>query len=176
MAGVAHINYAAARARLRARDQLVVKRATHDPWWMRLGILTLTMGFLTIFFVMPLLLIFQEALRKGVTGYVAAFADKATLHAIWLTLVVALIAVPLNTIFGLAAAWAVAQFQFRGKRLLGVLVELPLWVSPVLAGRAMLSMASCDQQVGRRVAVLPTTPQLSGKAMLCGASIATPLM
>ncbi len=134
MAGVAQIHYAETRARLRARDQLVVKRATHDPWWMRLGILTLTMSFLTIFFVLPLLLIFQEAFRKGIGGYLEVFSDKATLHAIWLTVVVALIAVPLNTLFGLAAAWAVAQFRFRGKRLLGMLVELPLWVSPVLAG------------------------------------------
>lgn len=134
MAGIAQLNFEDAHARVKARDQLVVRRATNDPLWMKAGILTLTIGFLGVFFMLPLALIFQEALRKGFEGYFHVFSDRATRHSIWLTVVVAAIAVPLNTIFGLAAAWAVAQFKFKGKRLLSVLVELPLWVSPVVAG------------------------------------------
>lgn len=134
MSGIAQLKFEDAHARVKARDQLVVRRATNDPLWMKAGILSLTIGFLAIFFVLPLALIFQEAFRKGVGEFSHVFADRATRHSIWLTLEVAAIAVPLNTIFGLAAAWAVAQFKFSGKRLLSVLVELPLWVSPVVAG------------------------------------------
>lgn len=134
MSGITQLSFEDARARVKARDQLVIRRATTDPWWMKAGILTLTIGFLTLFFVLPLALIFQEAFRKGIVGFAHVFSDRATRHSIWLTVIVAAIAVPLNTIFGLAAAWAVAQFKFRGKGLLSVLVELPLWVSPVVAG------------------------------------------
>lgn len=133
MAGIASLNIEDSRARVRAKHQLV-RRATSDPWWMKATILTLTLGFLITFFLLPLILIFQEAFRKGYPAFVAAFDDRATAHSIKLTLIVALIAVPLNTIFGLAAAWAVAQFKFRGKRFLSILIELPLWVSPVVAG------------------------------------------
>ncbi|MEY4485300.1 MAG: sulfate transporter permease subunit CysW [Verrucomicrobiota bacterium] len=134
MAGISQLNFEDAHARVKARDQLVVRRATNDPWWMKAGILTLTIGFLFVFFVLPLALIFREAFSKGVAEFSHVFADRATLHSIKLTLMVAAIAVPLNTVFGLAAAWAVAQFKFRGRRFLSVLVELPLWVSPVVAG------------------------------------------
>ena len=72
-------------------------------------------------------------LEKGL-AVIEAFDDGATMHAIWLTLKVAAITVPLNTLFGLAAAWCVSRFQFRGKRFLTSLIELPLWVSPVIAG------------------------------------------
>lgn len=133
MSQIASLHIENSRARVRAKHQLV-RRATSDPWWMKGIILGLTLAFLCIFFVMPLAVIIQEAFRKGWPEFVAAFNDRATIHSIKLTLIVALIAVPLNTIFGLAAAWAVAQFRFKGRRLLSIFIELPLWVSPVIAG------------------------------------------
>ncbi|WP_009959453.1 sulfate ABC transporter permease subunit CysW [Verrucomicrobium spinosum] len=137
MAGIAQLNVpdaeSATRARIIARNQLA-RRATSDPLWMKAMVLTLSLGFLFVFFVLPLALVFQEAFRKGWAAYLKVFEDRATTHSIWLTLKVALIAVPLNTVFGLAAAWCVAHFRFRGKQLLSVLIELPLWVSPVVAG------------------------------------------
>jgi sulfate transport system permease protein len=121
------------RARIRARNELA-QRATSDPWWMKATVLALSLAFMLLFFVLPLALLFQEGLRKGWVAYLHAFDDKATVHSIWLSLKVAAIAVPLNTAFGLAAAWCVAHFRFPGRRLLSVLIELPLWVSPVVAG------------------------------------------
>jgi sulfate transport system permease protein len=137
MAGLAHLpipdKESVTRARIRARNELAL-RATSDPWWMKTAVLALSLAFMLVFFVLPLTLLFQEALRKGWVAYIHAFDDKATAHSIWLSLKVAAIAVPLNTVFGLAAAWCVAHFRFPGRRLLSVLIELPLWVSPVVAG------------------------------------------
>jgi sulfate transport system permease protein len=82
----------------------------------------------------PLAAIFAEALRKGVGVFFASFTDENALSAIWLTLVTAAICVPLNLVFGLAAAWAIAKFDFRGKSLLITLIDLPFAVSPVISG------------------------------------------
>lgn len=90
--------------------------------------------FFGLFLALPLFVIFQQAFSAGVQAYFAAFADSATQHAIFLTLLVAAIAVPLNTIFGIASAWAITRFHFRGKSLLTSLIDLPLWVSPVIGG------------------------------------------
>lgn len=133
MPGIEQLQLEKDRSRVKAKHQLV-QRATSDPLWMKSVILGLTIGFLGIFFILPLYLIFQEAFAKGYEAFSKTFDDRATAHSIKLTLTVALIAVPLNTIFGLAAAWVMAQYKFRGKRLLGIFVELPLWVSPVIAG------------------------------------------
>ena len=84
--------------------------------------------------VLPLVLIFAQALHRGWAVYLAAVTDPDTLHAIGLTLVVALVTVPLNVGFGLAAAWAITKFRFRSRRLLVTLIELPFSVSPVVAG------------------------------------------
>ena len=110
------------------------RKATSDALVSRVLIIGTAVGFMGLMFVLPLIVIFQEAFRKGWEGFVEAFDDRATMHAIWLTLKVAAITVPLNTLFGLAAAWCVSRFQFRGKRFLTSLIELPLWVSPVIAG------------------------------------------
>jgi sulfate/thiosulfate transport system permease protein len=137
MAGLAQLHIpdkeSLTRERIRARQELAL-RATSDPWWMKITVLALCLTFMLVFFALPLGLLFQEALRKGWDAYLKSFADKATMHSVWLSLKVAAIAVPLNTLFGLAAAWCVAHFRFPGRRLLSVLVELPLWVSPVVAG------------------------------------------
>jgi sulfate transport system permease protein len=89
---------------------------------------------LTLFLLMPLLAVFVEALRDGVGTYLAAVVEPDALAAIRLTLTVAVIAVPLNMVFGLAAAWAIAKFEFRGKSLLITLIDLPFSVSPVISG------------------------------------------
>jgi sulfate transport system permease protein len=109
-------------------------RATAEPPWMKWIIISITFAFMSLMFLLPLVLVFQEAFRKGWDAYAATFNDRATMNAVWLTLEVAAIAVPLNTFFGIAAAWCISRFQFKGRRLLTVLIELPLWVSPIISG------------------------------------------
>jgi sulfate transport system permease protein len=92
------------------------------------------LAFLGLFLVLPLAAVFAEALRKGGAAYLASFQDPDALAAIRLTLTVAAIAVPLNLVFGIAAAWAIAKFDFKGKSLLITLIDLPFSVSPVISG------------------------------------------
>jgi sulfate transport system permease protein len=105
-----------------------------EPAGLRWGLTLVAILFLVAFLVVPLVAVFVQAFSKGTAAYFAALTDPVAWSAVKLTLVVALIAVPLNTVFGLAAAWAVAQFEFRGKRLLVTLIDLPFSVSPVVAG------------------------------------------
>jgi sulfate transport system permease protein len=91
-------------------------------------------AFLGAFLVLPLLTVFLEAFRDGARAYAAAITDPETQHAIKLTLLAALMAVLLNSIFGISAAWAITKFDFRGKQLLNTLIDLPLTVSPVISG------------------------------------------
>lgn len=100
----------------------------------RWTLLALALGFLALFLVLPLLAVFAEALRRGIQTFVDTFVDPDTQAAIRLTLLVAAIAVPLNVVFGISAAWAVAKFEFPGKSLLVTLVDLPFSVSPVVSG------------------------------------------
>ena len=110
------------------------RRTLGEPGWMRALLIALTLGFLGLFLLVPLAAVFAEALRKGFGAYLASFDDPAALAAIRLTLTAAAIAVPANVIFGLAASWAIARFEFRGKSLLITLIDLPFAVSPVIAG------------------------------------------
>jgi sulfate transport system permease protein len=100
----------------------------------RLLLIILAMIFLALFLALPLAVVFVEALAKGFGAYVAALANPMALSAIKLTVLVAAIAVPLNVVFGVAAAWAIAKFEFRGKSTLITLIDLPFAVSPVIAG------------------------------------------
>lgn len=111
-----------------------VFKATSDPAWIRRTLIAVTLLFFVLLLFLPLAIVFSQALSKGLSVCVSTLQDSATLHAIKLTMVTAAIAVPLNTIFGLAAAWAIANFEFRGKRLLIHLIDLPLWISPVVGG------------------------------------------
>ncbi|ASI76748.1 sulfate ABC transporter permease subunit CysW [Bacillus pacificus] len=97
-------------------------------------LITITVLFLSLFLLLPLVTIFLKAFEKGFDVYFAAITDQEAFSAIRLTLLVALIVVPLNTIFGIAAAWLITKFQFKGKQVLLSLIELPFAVSPVIAG------------------------------------------
>ena len=101
---------------------------------MRALLIAVALIFLTLFLFVPLAAVFAEALRKGWDAYLAAIVEPDALSAIRLTLLTAAIAVPLNLVFGVAAAWAIAKFQFRGKNLLLTLIDLPFSVSPVISG------------------------------------------
>ena len=104
-----------------------------SPWTKGLMV-TLTLGFLGLMLLVPLAAVFTEALRKGVGACLEAIADPAALAAVKLTLLVAAIAVPANLVFGLAASWAIAKFNFVGKSVLTTLIDLPFAVSPVVSG------------------------------------------
>ena len=107
---------------------------TTEPRWVRALLLALALGFMGLFLVLPLAAVLTEALRKGWSAYFAALWEPDALSAIRLTLLTAAIAVPLNLVFGVAAAWAIAKYEFRGKAFLTTLVDLPFSVSPVVAG------------------------------------------
>ena len=109
-------------------------RATQEPVWVRWTLIGVALAFLTLFLFIPLVSVFYEALKKGIDVYIAAITDPDALSAIRLTVTAAAIAVPLNLIFGIAAAWAIAKFEFRGKNLLITLIDLPFSVSPVVSG------------------------------------------
>jgi sulfate transport system permease protein len=110
------------------------ERATQEPAWVRRTLIGIALLFLALFLFIPLVSVFYEALKKGVGVYFAALVEPDALSAIKLTLLTATIAVPLNLVFGVAAAWAIAKFEFRGKNLLITLIDLPFSVSPVIAG------------------------------------------
>lgn len=110
------------------------ERSTQEPAWARRTLIGLALTFLTLFLFIPLISVFYEALKKGMDVYIAAITDPDAVSAIQLTLTAAAIAVPLNLIFGVAAAWAIAKFEFRGKNLLITLIDLPFSVSPVVSG------------------------------------------
>ncbi|MFY7776962.1 MAG: sulfate ABC transporter permease subunit CysW [Elstera sp.] len=105
-----------------------------EPRWVRYILITVAMLFLIGLVVLPLVLVFAEALRQGIGAYFAALTDPDAWAAIKLTLLTAAVAVPLNLIFGVAAAWAITKFDFKGKSLLITLIDLPFSVSPVIAG------------------------------------------
>ena len=109
-------------------------KATTESLWVRITLISIALTFLALFLVLPLVVVFKEAFTKGIGVYLAAVSEPAALHAIKLTLIAAAIAVPCNLIFGLAAAWAIAKFDFRGKQFVITLIDLPFAVSPVIAG------------------------------------------
>ena len=110
------------------------RSATTERPWVRWALIGVAVVFLLIFLLMPLIVVFVEAFAKGVGEYFAAITEKDSLSAIKLTLIVAAISVPANLVFGVAAAWAIAKFEFKGKSFLITLIDLPFSVSPVTSG------------------------------------------
>jgi sulfate transport system permease protein len=115
----------------------IIRRAqagTTEPVWVKYSLIGLALAFIFLFLVLPLAAVFTEALRKGWSAYWEALKEPDAWSAIRLTLITAAIAVPMNLVFGVAAAWAIAKYEFRGKAFLTTLVDLPFSVSPVVAG------------------------------------------
>ncbi|ALH96512.1 sulfate ABC transporter permease subunit CysW [Acinetobacter equi] len=123
-----NINANALAKKLQSRD------ATREPTWVRITLLVIALIFFLSCLILPLILVFVEAFKQGMNVYFNALVQPDTLSAVKLTLLTAAIAVPLNVVFGVAAAWAVAKFNFRGKSILTTIIDLPFAVSPVIAG------------------------------------------
>jgi sulfate transport system permease protein len=111
-----------------------IRAATEEPVWVRRLLIAIALGFLALFLFVPLVAVFVQAFSKGVQVYLASITEPDALSAIKLTLIAAAIAVPMNLVFGIAAAWAIAKFDFRGKNVLLTLIDLPFSVSPVISG------------------------------------------
>ncbi|MYM35346.1 sulfate ABC transporter permease subunit CysW [Duganella sp. FT94W] len=105
-----------------------------EPRWVRRALIAIALLFLTLFLFVPLVSVFFEALKKGWDAYSGAIVEEDAISAIKLTLITAAIAVPLNLVFGVAASWCIAKFEFRGKSILLTLIDLPFSVSPVISG------------------------------------------
>ncbi len=121
-------------ARARAHADAARDSLRTEPPAIRIAIIALAVIFLSVFVVLPLVLVFAQAFSRGVLAYFSALAEPEALAAIKLTLIVAAISVGLNLVFGLVAAWAIAKFEFGGKTFLITLIDLPFSVSPVISG------------------------------------------
>jgi sulfate transport system permease protein len=124
------------------------RSGTSEPAWVRFTLIGLALGFIFLFLLLPLAAVFTEALRKGFAAYLDALKEPDAWTAIRLTLVTAAIAVPLNLLFGITAAWAIAKFEFRGKAFLTTLVDLPFSVSPVVAGLVYVLLFGAHGWIG----------------------------
>jgi sulfate transport system permease protein len=127
----------------------VRETALSESGLLRWSLIAMAVAFLALFLVLPLVAVFIEALHRGLEPVLATYADEDTLAAIYLTLIVAAITVPLNLVFGLAAAWAIAKFEFRGKSLLISLIDLPFSVSPVVSGLTFVLLFGAQGVFGR---------------------------
>ena len=117
-----------------AAEPAYTPKAITEPVWLKISLITIALAFSLLFLLIPLAVVFTEAFRKGWQTYLLSISDPDALSAIRLTLITAAIAVPANLIFGVAASWAIAKFDFRGKSLLLTLIDLPFSVSPVISG------------------------------------------
>ena len=119
-------------------EKLQSRDATREPTWVRNLLITIALIFFLSCLILPLILVFVEAFKQGVAVYFQALINPDTLSAVKLTLLTAAIAVPLNVVFGVAAAWSVAKFNFRGKSILTTIIDIPFSVSPVIAGMMLV--------------------------------------
>ncbi len=122
--------------------------AISEPAIVRRVLIAVAMLFLALFLVVPLVAVFAQALEKGVGLYFKSLVDRDALAAVRLTLLTALVVVPLNTVFGVAAAWAIAKFEFAGKQVLTTLVDLPFSISPVISGLIFVLLFGRDGWLG----------------------------
>ena len=123
-----------------ARAIRTARSGTTEPVWVKWTLIGIALSFIFLFLILPLAAVFTEALRKGFDAYWEALKEPDAWSAIRLTLITAAIAVPLNLVFGVAAAWCIAKYEFRGKAFLTTLVDLPFSVSPVVAGLVYVLM------------------------------------
>lgn len=145
--------------------QLQSKDATKEPRWVRFTLLSIALLVFIGLLILPLALVFIEAFKQGINVYFQALIDSDTRSAVKLTLLTAAIAVPLNVIFGVAAAWAVAKFNFKGKTLLTTLIDTPFSVSPVIAGLMLVLIFGTQGWLGtwlqdHNIQVLYATPAI----------------
>lgn len=126
----------------------LVTAATSETPLSRVVLTAVALGFVALFLLLPLATVFTEAFRKGAMEFFTALGDPETFSAIRLTLLVAGIAVPLNLVFGVAAAWAIAKFEFKGKAFLTTLIDLPFSVSPVISGLVFVLLFSSHSVLG----------------------------
>ena len=119
-------------------EKLQSRDATREPAWVRNLLITIALILFLSCLILPLILVFVEAFKQGVAVYFQALINPDTLSAVKLTLLTAAIAVPLNVVFGVAAAWSVAKFNFRGKSILTTIIDIPFSVSPVIAGMMLV--------------------------------------
>ena len=134
-------------------NQKVVRKKAHvnkttEPLFIRIILIGIVLLFLSLFLLLPLVAIFVKAFEKGVDVYFAAITHPDALAAIKLTLLVVIIAVPVNAIFGVAAAWAISKYQFKGKNILITLIDLPFAVSPVIAGLIFILLFGANSFLG----------------------------
>jgi sulfate/thiosulfate transport system permease protein len=130
------------------RDLRLRRPATADPALVRAIVIGAALLFVGLFLLVPLVAVFSEALRKGVAAYLAAISDPEARSAIGLTLLTAAIVVPLNVGFGLAAAWAIANFEFAGKNALTTIIDLPVAISPVISGMVFVLLLGTRTPLG----------------------------
>lgn len=135
-------NSNALAVKLQSRD------STREPPWVRYTLISIALIFFLSCLMLPLILVFVEAFKQGLSVYINALTDSDTLSAVKLTLLTAAIAVPINVVFGVAAAWAVAKFQFRGKAILTTIIDMPFSVSPVIAGLMLVLIFGSQGWVG----------------------------
>ena len=128
--------------------QIRPRRATTESYRWRLILIGVALAYLAFFLILPLIAVFTEAMRKGPGEFFAALVDPEAVSAIKLTLLVAAIAVPLNLVFGLAASWAIAKYEFKGKAFLTTLIDLPFSVSPVISGLVFVLLFSSSSYLG----------------------------
>ena len=116
------------------------RAGTTEPTWVKVALIAMALGFMALFLLLPLAAVFAQAFSKGSSAFWEALQEPDAWSAIRLTLLTAAIAVPLNLLFGIAAAWAIAKYEFRGKAFLTTLVDLPFSISPVVAGLVYVLM------------------------------------
>lgn len=132
----------------RSSSSTPARPALRDPAWLRWTLLGVTLVFISLFLLLPLVVVFSQGLAKGLGAYFASFQEPDAIAAIKLTLTAAAIAVPLNLVFGVSAAWAITKFEFRGKSLLITLIDLPFAVSPVISGLIYVLMFGLHGWIG----------------------------
>lgn len=125
-----------------------IREATTEPFWVRCLLTLVAIGFLSLFLLLPLVCVFMMAMADGIKAFWATITETNSLASIRLTLMTALIVVPMNIAFGLAAAWCLGKFEFRGKGLLITLIDIPFAVSPVIAGVLFIFLFGAQSTLG----------------------------